>query len=215
MRNKFDQQLEMLDNSLIEMGSMCESAISMAADALFENDLSIGRSVRALESEIYQKEHEIESLCLKLLLRQQPVAKDLRQISATLKIITDMKRIGNQAADIADIVRNLQGFDCAKYEKINGMATTVSKMLTGSINAYLDKNPKKAQLVRACDDVVDKLFFELKKEFIALIVACPEQGEFALELLMVCKYFEKIGDHAENIAGWVEFSVTGEHAGQM
>lgn len=213
MRSNFDKQLDILNDSLIEMGSMCEEAISLAAEMLFKKDLSIRESVISLESEIYQKEREIESLCLKLFVQQQPVAGDLRQISAAMKIITDMKRIGNQASDISDISRYQGDFDYEKCYKIKNMVMTVTQMLTRSIDAYVTKDVSIAEDVVKSDDIVDALFLEVKNDLTGFISKNPDQGEFALDLLMICKYLEKIGDHAENIARWVEFSVTGEHKG--
>ncbi len=213
MRSKFDKQLDILNDNMIEMGSMCEEAISLAADMLFKKDLSARESVISLESEIYQKEREIESLCLKLFVQQQPVAGDLRQISAALKIITDMKRIGNQASDISEISQYQGDFDYENCYKIKNMVMNVTKMLTRSIDAYVGKDIKIAEDVIASDDIVDNLFHEIKEDLTKFISSNPDQGELALDLLMICKYLEKIGDHAENIARWVEFSVTGEHKG--
>ncbi len=213
MRSKFDKQLDILNDNMIEMGSMCEEAISLAADMLFKKDLSARESVISLESEIYQKEREIESLCLKLFVQQQPVAGDLRQISAALKIITDMKRIGNQASDISEISQYQGDFDYENCYKIKNMVMNVTKMLTRSIDAYVGKDITIAEDVIASDDIVDNLFHEIKEDLTKFISSNPDQGELALDLLMICKYLEKIGDHAENIARWVEFSVTGEHKG--
>lgn len=213
MRSKFDKQLDILNDNMIEMGSMCEEAISLAADMLFKKDLSTRESVISLESEIYQKEREIESLCLKLFVQQQPVAGDLRQISAALKIITDMKRIGNQASDISEISQYQGDFDYENCYKIKNMIMNVTKMLTRSIDAYVGKDIKIAEDVITSDDIVDNLFHEIKEDLTRFISSNPDQGELALDLLMICKYLEKIGDHAENIARWVEFSVTGEHKG--
>lgn len=213
MRSKFDKQLDILNDNMIEMGSMCEEAISLAADMLFKKDLSVRESVISLESEIYQKEHEIESLCLKLFVQQQPVAGDLRQISAALKIVTDMKRIGNQASDISEISQYQVDFDYENCYKIKSMVMNVIKMLTRSIDAYVEKDIRIAEDVIASDDIVDDLFHEIKDDLTKFISKNPDQGELALDLLMISKYLEKIGDHAENIARWVEFSVTGEHKG--
>lgn len=214
MRNRFDKQLDMLNDSLIEMGTMCEEAISIASLSLFKKDFGAQVSVTSLESEIYQKEREIESLCLKLFIEQQPVARDLRQISATLKIITDMKRIGNQATNISDISSSLNDFDYNRCKKIQNMVLAVSEMLKTSIDSYISKNLKLAESVIASDDIVDKLFIEIKNDLINFISKEPSQAENAIDLLMICKYLEKIGDHAENIARWIEFYITGEHKGE-
>lgn len=212
MRNKFDEQLELLNIELIEMGSMCEQTISNAVKALTSKDVEAARMVIEKDSEIDNKEREIESLCLKMLLQQQPVAKDLRQISSALKMITDMERIGDQAADIAEIV-TLSNISSDQLLDIAKMGEATMKMVTESIDAYVKRDLELARKVIDDDDIVDDFFNEIKDELIELISNNKSNGEYAIDLLMIAKYFERIGDHATNIAEWVEFSITGEHKG--
>ena len=213
MRTRFDEQLRQLNVELIRMGSLCEEAISIAAKVL-EGEKNISNErVFAIEGEIDQLEHDIESLCMKLLLQQQPVAKDLRRISAALKMITDMERIGDQTSDIAEIIIS------AKYENvaqdidlIGAMATGVSTMVRDSVVAYVEKDLELARKVMASDDKIDAYFDEIRDKMIAYIKAeHGEQGNRIFDLIMVTKYLERIGDHATNIAEWVEFSITGVH----
>ena len=211
MRNRFDEQLDILKHELTLMGSMCEEAIALAAQALINSDASIAQQVNAVEAEINQMERDIESLCLKLLLRQQPVAKDLRQISAALKMITDMERIGDQAADIAEIIEFLETKSPVELSIIKNMAESVIKMVTQSIDAYVNQDTRLADATVRNDDIVDAYFSKVKTDLISMIASHPDEGEYALDLLMIAKYFERIGDHAVNIANWVIFSVTGEH----
>ena len=210
MRSRFDEQLARFNQELIEMGALCEEAISLAAAALAEGD---GREagVAALDREIDQKERDIETLCLKLLLQQQPVARDLRQISAALKMITDMERIGDQAEDIAEIITFLGGRTADEHTRITRMAKATTQMVTDSIDAFVRQDVSIAERVIRSDDIVDDCFVEVKNSLISMIAANPQEGEFALDLLMIAKYFERIGDHATNIAEWVVFSVTGVH----
>ena len=211
MRNRFDEQLESLNNSLIRMGALCESAIANATKALLEGDRTLaGRAIEA-DSEIDQAEREVESLCLKLLLQQQPVARDLRQISAALKMITDMERIGDQAEDIAEIVRTVQGHGPETMDIVRKMATATIQMVTESIEAFVKHDIMLAKKVVSDDDTVDACFDQVKSALITRIAADPTDGEYAVDLLMIAKYFERIGDHATNIAEWVIFSVTGVH----
>lgn len=216
MRAKFDEQLALLHTELIQMGALCEEAISLAAKALEEGDLALAEKVRPLESEIDQMERDIETLCLKLLLQQQPVAGDLRQISAAMKIITDMERIGDQAADIAEIIQAClaQGYVPEDVGHIREMAEEVIKMVTESVNAYVRRDTACARLVIAHDDIVDRCFDQVRQVLIGKIALNPECGEHALDLLMIDKYLERIGDHAVNIAEWVIFAVTGGHEGE-
>ena len=211
MRSRFDEQLALLKRELIEMGALCEEVIALAAQSLTEGDTTLAAGVSPLVEEIDRKEREIESLCLKLLLQQQPVARDLRQISAALKMITDMERIGDQAEDIAEIVAFLGGRGTEDSELLRGMARSAIRMVSGSVDAYVKQDVPLAEKVIAEDDVVDDYFTRVKKALISRIAADPEDGEFALDVLMIAKYFERIGDHAVNIAEWVIFSVTGEH----
>lgn len=211
MRSHFDEQLALLNKELIQMGALCEEVISLASRALTESDTSLAASVAPLDAEIDQKERTIESLCLKLLLQQQPVARDLRQISAALKMITDMERIGDQAEDIAEIVTFLNGRSAENDEILREMARSTIKMVTESVDAYVKHDIMLAEKVIADDDTVDDYFDRVKTELIDAIAANPSDGEYALDLLMIAKYFERIGDHAVNIAEWVIFSVTGLH----
>lgn len=214
MRSRFDEQLATLNKELIEMGALCEEAIADAAKALTTADEKTAAKVEPLEAEINQKERDIESLCLKMLLQQQPVARDLRQISAALKMITDLERIGDQASDIAEIITFIDkkaGVDC---EPICLMAEATIRMVTESIDAFVKRDVDIAQQAIAHDDTVDDYFLKVKRSLINMIAQRPADGEHALDLLMIAKYFERIGDHAVNIAEWVIFSVTGVHKGQ-
>ena len=212
MRTKFEEQLQMLGNMLIEMGAMIEKAISMAIKALVAQDEEMARSAIAFDTEIDHMEKDIEALCLRLLLQQQPVARDLRLISSALKMITDMERIGDQAADISEIALMLIGVVyIKKLEHIPQMAETAAKMVTDSIDAFVKKDLVLANAVIKCDDVVDGLFDTIKNDLIGLIQADRANGEQAIDLIMIAKYFERIGDHATNIAEWVVFSITGKH----
>lgn len=214
MRSRFDEQLATLNKELIEMGALCEEAIADAAKALTTADEKTAAKVEPLEAEINQKERDIESLCLKMLLQQQPVARDLRQISAALKMITDLERIGDQASDISEIITFIDkkaGVDC---EPICLMAEATIRMVTESIDAFVKRDVGIAQQAIAHDDTVDDYFLKVKRSLINMIAQRPADGEHALDLLMIAKYFERIGDHAVNIAEWVIFSVTGVHKGQ-
>ena len=211
MRSRFDEQLYELNRELIEMGAMCEEAIASAAKALSTGNMELAAKVRANGAAIDQMERDIEGRCMKLLLHQQPVARDLRQISAALKMITDMERIGDQAEDIAEIITFLNGRTMNGIEHIEDMARETIKMVTESVDAFVKKDVVLAEQVIAHDDVVDTLFSEVKCAIIKLIAETPVDGEFALDLLMISKYFERIGDHATNIAEWVIYSVTGTH----
>ena len=211
MRSRFDEQLALLNKELIEMGALCEEVIALAAQSLAEGSAALARRVAPLDAEIDRKEREIESLCLKLLLQQQPVACDLRQISAALKMITDMERIGDQAEDIAEIVVFLDGRGAESSELLRAMARSAIKMVTESVDAYVGCDVALAGQVIREDDVVDDYFARVKSALIGRIAHDPSDGELALDLLMIAKYFERIGDHATNIAEWVIFSVTGEH----
>lgn len=211
MRNRFDEQLELLNVELTEMGALIEYAIECASKSLINQDIEAARRAIEFDSEVNQKEKDIEALCLRLLLKQQPVARDLRKISAALKIITDMERIGDQAADIAEIVIHLAGTPyIKKIEHFPQMADTAIKMVNGSIDAYVKQDLALAHEIIAMDDIVDELFIIVRNELITLIHENKENGEQAIDLLMVAKYFERIGDHAQNIAEWVEFSITGK-----
>lgn len=214
MRNRFDEQLDMLSSSLLEMGSLIERAIESATQALVKQDVEAANAAIAADQEVDQKEREIESQCLKLLLQQQPVAKDLRFISAALKMITDMERIGDQAADIAGLVIYIADEPYIKeLTHLPRMAKTAIAMVTGSLDAYVNKDVALAREVMAMDDIIDDLFTVIKNELIDKIRSDASAGSQALDLLMIAKYYERIGDHAQNIAEWVEYAMTGMHKG--
>ena len=211
MRNQFDEQLELLNVELIRMGALCEEAIGHATRALLEASAASAEKTMAVDAEIDQKEREIEQLCIKLLLKQQPVARDLRVISAALKMISDMERIGDQAADIAEIIPfflSHNTFDCTLVCR---MAQQASSMVTQSVDAFVRRDVDLARSIAKQDDLVDEDFSNVKQALISAIAREPGQGEVALDLLMIAKYFERIGDHAVNLSEWVEFSVTGVH----
>ena len=211
MRNKFDEQLSRLNDMLIEMGALIETAIAMAVKALDERDTKLAQKAIAFDEEVNQKEKDIEALCLKLLLQQQPVARDLRLISAALKMITDMERIGDQAADISEITLTLNGIPAKQLEHIPEMAAATVRMVTQSIDAFVKKDLALARTVIASDDRVDELFDAVKLDLMRNIREQSPEAELAVDLLMIAKYFERIGDHATNIAEWVVFSITGRH----
>ena len=211
MRNKFEEQLEQLHVELIRMGALCEDAISAAAEALLERDPKLASAAEEAEREIDQKEREVENLCLKLLLQQQPVARDLREISAALKMISDLERIGDQAADIAEMTSHVRLPEGGRASHIADMARAVIRMVTDSVDSFVKRDLTLARQVCAADDQVDELFRQVRRELTELISADPARGEQGLDLLMVAKYLERIGDHATNVAEWVEYSLTGVH----
>lgn len=213
MRSRFDEQLILLNKKMIEMGAECENIIALSVKALLEGDIAGAKKVKEQGYIIDQMEREIESICLKLLLQQQPVAKDLRGISAALKMITDLERIGDQAEDIAEIITFLGGRTGEEWHDIRIMAEATIKMVTDSIDAYVKQDLKLARSVLDYDDVVDDAFDRVKQTLIKMISENAADGEYAVDMLMIAKYFERIGDHATNIAEWVEFSVTGIHKG--
>ncbi len=216
MRNRFDQQLELLNRDLLEMGALIERSIESATQALIRRDVETAKTAIASDHEVDQKEREIEALCLKLLLQQQPVAKDLRFISAALKMITDMERIGDQAADIAGIVIYIAGEPSIKeLVHLPQMGRSAIDMVHGSLDAYVKKDLALARRVMEMDDVVDRLFDVIKNELIEKIRADASTGSQAIDLLMIAKYYERIGDHAQNIAEWVEYALTGRHKGVL
>lgn len=212
MRNRFDEQLALLNKEIISMGSMIEQSIEMAVDALIHQDVKKAQKAMDSDKEIDHQEKEIENLCLRLLLQQQPVARDLRVISAALKMITDMERIGDHATDLSELTIVMAGKPyIKKLEHIEQMAKETMVMLISSLEAYVNKNLDQAREVIEHDDVVDDLFVKVKTDLIALIHENADNGEQAADLLMAAKYFERIGDHATNIAEWVIFSITGKH----
>jgi len=210
MRNRFDRQLEELHVELIEMGSMCEDVIRKTSKLLQSGDAKVAKEIRKEDSNIDEQERLVESLCLKLLLQQQPVAKDLRKVSAALKMITDMERIGDQASDIAEIIETTDFSVPTNDVKLAKMAETTIAMVTESIDAYVKQDLELVHEVIARDDEVDDLFLEVRQEIADDMVEAGDPMS-SLDLLMIAKYFERIGDHATNIAEWVEFSITGTH----
>lgn len=212
MRNRFDEQLSQLNTELITMGALCEEAISGAAKYLIDNDSALKEKVIDTDKQIDRKERDIENLCLRLILHQQPVATDLRLISAALKMISDMERIGDQASDIAEIVKFVNKTNLRENVHIGDMARATIKMVTDSIDSFVKRDMDIAQSVILHDDTVDNLFLKIKGELISAIKDGTGDAEAPIDLLMIAKYFERIGDHAENIAEWVIYSITGKHA---
>lgn len=211
MRSQFDKQLAQLHRELIEMGALCEQVIALSSQALTNRDTALAEKVAPLDHEIDRKERDIENLCLRLLLQQQPVAGDLRQISAALKMITDMERIGDQADDIAEILLCRVGRPLSAGDTLRDMARATIRMVSESVDAYVRQDVDLAQQVIAADDEVDGYFDRIKAHLIDRIAKDVDDGEATLDLLMIAKYYERIGDHATNIAEWVMFSVTGVH----
>lgn len=217
MRERYDEELRKLNVSIITMGRMIEVAIESSILALMSLDKDACDTIIQKDSEIDDKEREIETLCVKLLLQQQPIASDLRFITAALKMITDMERIGDHAGDIADLIRQMCKDDnsanalgkCAN-SKLNEMGSEIQKMLHDSIDAYINKDISKARNVIVNDDIVDELYHELKKEFVRQIQSIADNGEEIADFILIAKYFERIGDHAANIAEWVIYALTGE-----
>ena len=214
MRNRFDEQLEQLNNHLLEMGALIERSIENATQAMINQDVEAAKASVAADHEVDQKEREIEALCPKLLLQQQPVARDLRLISAALKMITDMERIGDQAADIAGIVSYIAREPYIKeLVHLPQMGRNAIAMVRGSLDAYVNKDLDLARKVMGMDDAIDQLFDIVKDELIDHIRSDASAGSQAVDLLMIAKYYERIGDHAQNIAEWVEYALTGKHKG--
>ena len=213
MRSRFDEQLAQLERELIEMGALCEESIALAAKSL--GDGSLARQVAPLDTEIDRKERDIESLCLKLLLQQQPVARDLRQISAALKMITDLERIGDQAEDIAEIT--LRRGNEVIPELLSVLSATgreAVSMIRSAIAAYASEDLTLAAKVIAQDDVVDNYFSEIKQKLTKYFAQEHPEIDCAIDYLMIAKYLERIGDHAVNLAEWVQFCKTGIHKHQ-
>ena len=215
MRSRFDGELQQLNNVLIMMGAACEEAIACSVKAALDADETEEGELRAraaeLEEKIDRQERDAEDLCLRLLLLQQPVAGDLRVISSALKMISDMERIGDQALDIAELAGRIRGVDDGRRLHLRQMATETIKMVTDSVNAFVNTDLQAARAVIAYDDVVDGLFNAVRRELTELVSGDSANGEMYLDTLMAAKYFERIGDHAANIAEWVEFSITGKH----
>ena len=211
MRTMFDEQLELLNQELIKMGALCEVSISCAIKSLLENDEKMRQKAIDTDEQIDRAERDIEAICMRLLLQQQPVAKDLRTISSALKMITDMERIGDQADDIAELVRFCRLDDSECRKDISAMSKAVSEMVKGSIDAFVKKDIDSAKAVIDSDDIVDDLFIKIKCDIIRMTAVDANAGENAIDIVMTAKYLERIGDHATNIAEWVEYSLTGSH----
>ena len=211
MRDFFQEQLKELNRELEKMGADCEDIIALASDSLTGWNEKLAKNVSTIGARIDEGYHTVENICLKLLLRQQPVARDLRVISAAMKMITDMERIGDQAEDIVEIVPFMNAHPDEKFPRIREMAKAAQAMVTEAVDAYVKQDLELARKVMADDDVVDNYFTQIKSGILDIIAAEPAHGEYALDLLMIAKYFERIGDHCTNIAEWVEFSVTGIH----
>ena len=210
MRNVFHEQLDQLNVELIKMGAMCEEAISAATKAYLDGDKELGQRAVQLEQDIDHKERDIESQCMNLLLRQQPVASDLRVVSAAMRMISDMERIGDQAADIAEIARDMKRSAVIREVPMEKMAAAAVKMVTDSVDSFVRGDLDLAHSVIVQDDGVDQMFLDVRSKLIVLI-AQGKDGELCLDLMMIAKYFERIGDHACNIAQWVEYALTGEY----
>lgn len=211
MRNRFDEQLEQLNVGLIKMGALCEESIACAVKALFDEKTSeMIAKVNDNEEETDHMEHDIEALCMKLLLHQQPVAKDLRCVSSALKMISDMERIGDQSQDIAEIAGFVHSTKLAGKVHISDMANEAISMVTMSVDSFVRKDVKLAKEAIEADDKVDARFLEVKRELIKLVRSDSGDAEYFMDLLMAAKYLERIADHATNIAEWVVYSITGE-----
>ena len=211
MRDFFQEQLKELNRELVKMGANCEEIIALASDSLTGWNEELAKNVSVIGARIDEGYRTVENICLKLLLRQQPVARDLRVISAAMKMITDMERIGDQAEDIVDLIPKMEVRPDEKYPKIREMAKAAQAMVTEAVDAYVKQDLELAHAVMKHDDIVDDYFSCVKAGIIGIIAENPAEGEYALDLLMIAKYFERIGDHCTNIAEWVEFSVTGVH----
>ena len=211
MRNRFDQQLEKLNVELVTMGALCEDAVTYAIRALFDRESDMVERAEEAERQIDQMERDIESTCMRLLLQQQPVARDLRVISSALKMIGDMERIGDQAADIAEIVKYLEEDEVPNLGHLREMSDFAAGMVTASINSFVRQDLDLARKVILDDDVVDEYFEKVKEALIGIIAEGDRDGAFLLDILMIAKYIERVGDHATNIAEWVVYSITGTH----
>lgn len=211
MRNRFDEQLLQLNNELIKMGALCEEAIAYAVKYLTEHDMKMKESAIDAEKQIDHKEREIEALCMRLLMHQQPVAADFRVITSALKMISDMERIGDQAEDIAEIAEYVHLSDLSAKVHITDMAEVVVHMVNNCIDSFVKKDTEIAYSVIVMDDTVDEIFMKVKKELIEAVQNGHDDAESLVDMLMIGKYFERIGDHAENIAEWVIYSITGQH----
>lgn len=211
MRRELTKQLEKLNMEIIKMGALCEKAIAGTTKALFEGDDTYLDKCCLVEEEIDKSERDIENLCMGLFIKQQPVASDLRTISSALKMISDMERIGDQCADISSMIRYTKGHDMSNYRHLDEMSKVATKMVSNAVESYVQQDLKLAKSVMEIDDLVDRQFDEVKASLIKLIAEMPDNGEFWIDVIMIAKYYERIADHAVNIAEWVEYSITGEH----
>lgn len=211
MRNRFDEQLLRLNTELLKMGALCEEAISYAVKCLTECNPEMKENAVETEKMIDHKERDIESLCMKLLMHQQPVATDFRMITSALKMISDMERIGDQAEDIAEIAEYVTNADIHSKAIITNMAETAVHMVMSSVDSYVKKDLNIAYSVLTMDDTMDELFLTAKRQLIEVVQSGTSDAEALIDMLMIAKYFERIGDHAENVAEWVIFSITGNH----
>lgn len=210
MRKGFEKQLEQLNVNLIKMGAMCERHIAETTEALFKGDKSYVNRSHDLEEAIDKCEREIENICMGIFLKQQPVASDLRLVSAALRMISDMERIGDQCADISDMIRYTARYNMEEYGSLKLMSGHAKEMVTDAVESYVRKDLQLAHKVLDQDDEVDRLFVDIKNKLISYISNDPNQGEFWIDVIMIAKYFERIADHATNIAEWVEYSIVGE-----
>ncbi len=213
MRDQFTTQMQQMHNELTAMGTLCEQAIASAVNGLLKADPALSRQAIELDEQIDQKERVIENMCMRLLLHQQPVARDLRQISSALKMITDMERIGDQATDIAEISLFMEASQAKSVQHIGAMAVESIRMVNESVEAFVKSDLALADRVIKYDDVVDDLFCQVRADVASILAETPALAAFALDVLMIAKYLERIADHATNIAEWVEFSVTGSRDG--
>lgn len=211
MREQFEEQLEELHKEVTEMGNLCEQAISLAANALLDGDAEAAKSTFGKDALIDRKEREIEDICMRLFLHQQPVARDLRSVSAALKMVSDMERIGDQASDIAELSRWIKDDSFMNKVSLVEMAKATKQMVVDSVEAFVKNDEDLVKQVIKADDQVDALFDQVKEEIVGLIKEKGIDAKESLDLLMAAKYFERIGDHAVNIAEWVEYSITGVH----
>lgn len=211
MRKGFLEQLDLLNVQIIKMGALCEKAIEGTTKALFAGDDSYMETSLAIEEDIDKSERDIENICMGLFLRQQPVASDLRNITSALKMVSDMERIGDQCADISCMIRYIKGYDMSDYSHLATMSELACTMVTNAVESYVKRDLNLARNVMEMDDTVDNQFDEAKKHLINLIAKQPDSGEFWIDIIMIAKYYERIADHAVNIAEWVEYSILGEH----
>ena len=215
MRDRFEEQLKLLNKELVEMGALCEESIAYAVKYLTERDEKMRKNAIEAEKQIDHMEKDIESLCMRLLIEQQPVASDFRKVTSALKMISDLERIGDHAEDIAEIAVYVDSVDLKNKVHINDMAQAAVKMVVSGMDSYVKQDEELARSVLKMDDTVDKMFLSVKNELIEMIRSGEENGETLLDLLMIAKYFERIGDHAENIAEWVIYAVTGKHKSEI